>query len=193
MRILITGGSGYLGSRVVKELSKRGHTPVLLVREETNIEILRKELENLETYEITNNLDIDNSMKTDIDCVLHLATLYGRNGEKNQKVIDANIVFPLKVIESAIQNHVKYFFNIDTAIHKLINAYTITKKHFRDWGKYYGDQEKIRFINMKTEHFYGPYDSNIKFVANIINQLKNNKECIEVTMRRAKKIFYIYR
>ncbi len=35
MRILITGGNGYLGTKIVKELVKRGNTAVLSILEGT--------------------------------------------------------------------------------------------------------------------------------------------------------------
>lgn len=187
MRILITGGNGYLGSMVVKELIKKGHTAVLLILQGTSTDMF-KGLSNIEIYS-TSSEDIKQALKTNIDCVLHLATLYGRKQENTAKILNANLMFPLEVLENAINNNVKYFFNMDTSIHKLINQYTITKKQFRDWGQYYGTQEKIRFINIKSEHFYGPFDSDVKFIANMLKQLKNNKPYIETTLGEQERAF----
>lgn len=187
MRILITGGNGYLGSRVVKELVKNGHTAVLLILDGTSIEMFN-DLSNIEIYS-TSSIDIEKALRTNIDCVLHLATLYGRKGEHPKKVLEANLMFPLEVLENAVQNNVKYFFNMDTAIDRLVNEYSVSKKQFRDWGMYYSSQSRIRFINIKSEHFYGPFDNEIKFIANMLKQLKENKPYIETTLGEQERAF----
>lgn len=143
---------------------------------------------NIEIYN-TSCRDIKQACKTNIDCVLHLATNYGRNGEKVEKILQSNVIFPLEVLQDAIENKVKYFFNLDTAIQKLINEYSITKKQFRQWGEYYGTHGQIRFVNMKSEHFYGPFDSDIKFIANMLKQFRDNVPYIETTSGEQERAF----
>lgn len=187
MRILITGGNGYLGTRVVKEIVKKGHTAVLLILEGTSKEMF-KDLPNIEIYS-TSPEDIERALETNVDCVLHLATLYGRKGESPKKVLEANLMFPLEVLENAVKNNVKYFFNMDTAINRFVNEYAVSKKQFRDWGQYYSNQGNVRFVNIKSEHFYGPYDNEIKFIANMLKQLKENRPCIETTPGEQERAF----
>lgn len=188
MRIVITGGNGYLGKRIVKKIVKESeHKVVLILKEVKNLEEFY-DSPNVEKYS-TSTEDIRKVFESNVDCVLHLATAYGRRGENSKEILSANLIFPLEVLEMAIKSNVKYFFNMDTAIQKLINQYTVTKKQFRDWGEYYGSQEKIRFINMKSEHFYGPFDNEIKFIANMLNQLRSNKPYIETTLGEQKRAF----
>ena len=40
MRVLLTGGSGFLGSHTAEELVKRGHTVRALVRKSSNVKAL---------------------------------------------------------------------------------------------------------------------------------------------------------
>jgi len=143
---------------------------------------------DIEIYS-TKKEDIEKALKTNIDCVLHLATLYGRKGESPKKILEANLMFPLEVLENAIKNNVKYFFNMDTAINKFVNEYAMTKKQFREWGEYYVSQDKIRFVNIKSEHFYGPFDNEIKFIANMLKKLKNNEPYIETTLGEQERAF----
>lgn len=187
MRILITGGNGYLGTRIVKEIIKKGHTAVLLILEGTTTEMF-KDLPNIEIYS-TKSEDIEKAFKTQTDCILHLATLYGRRGESPKKVLEANLLFPLEVLDRAVQYNVKYFFNMDTAINRLVNEYAVSKKQFRDWGKYYASQGKIRFINIQSEHFYGPFDNEVKFIANMLKKLKENTPYIETTLGEQERAF----
>ena len=62
---------------------------------------------------------------------------------------------------------------------KNLNSYALTKNHFEDWLSLYSD--KIKCINLKLDHFYGPNDKPIKFIAWIIQQLKNNVDHIDLT------------
>ena len=105
MRILITGGNGYLGRKIVEEIIKRGHTAVLLILEGTDTSMFSK-LQNIEIYS-TSEEDIEVACKSNIDCVLHLATLYGRNGESYDKVLNANFLFPLRILDNAIKNDIE--------------------------------------------------------------------------------------
>ena len=189
MRILITGGTGYLGRNIVNEIIKN-HTAVLLVRKDSKSKNL-KEFENNANIEIfgVSDEEIELAVKSGIDCIIHLATLYGRNGEQLNEILDANYIFPLKILKNAIKYDVKYFFNMDTAINKFVNEYSMTKKQFRDWGQYYASQEKIRFINMKAEHFYGPNDDKVKFIANMIEKMKNNVQYIDTTLGEQERAF----
>ena len=78
MRILITGGNGYLGTKIVKELVKRGNTAVLSILEGTDAQMLSN-MPNVEIYGTTTD-EIEKACTSNIDCVLHLATLYVSNG-----------------------------------------------------------------------------------------------------------------
>ncbi|MDO5555869.1 MAG: NAD(P)-dependent oxidoreductase [Clostridia bacterium] len=187
MKILITGGNGYLGQRIVKELNYKGHEIVLLILNNSNTEMF-KNLKNI-SFLSTSDEDIKKACTQQIDVILHLATSYGRCKEGSEKVVQSNYLFPLKILENAINNNIKYFFNMDTAIQKLVNEYAITKKQFKEWGYYYGEQGKIRFINMKSEHFYGPFDNNVKFIANMLNKLKSNTPYIETTLGEQERAF----
>lgn len=187
MRILITGGNGYLGTKIVKELVKRGNTAVLSILEGTDVQMLSN-MPNVEIYGTTTD-EIEKACTSNIDCVLHLATLYGRKNEEPNKILQANLMYPMEILYNSIKNNVKYFFNMDTAINEFTNEYSMSKKQFRNWGKYYAENNKIRFINMVSEHFYGPHDNTVKFIANMLKQLKENTPYIETTLGEQERAF----
>jgi len=157
VKILVTGGNGYLGTRVVYKLIEEGNNVSLLIKNGSSTEMFEN-LQNIQIYSTSKN-DIEKAFEKGVDIVLHMATLYGRNGETIEEIVQANVLFPMQILQCAIKHKTKYFFNTDTALQKLINEYTVTKRQFKEWGIYAGEQEKIRFVNMKLEHFYGPFDS----------------------------------
>jgi thioester reductase-like protein len=85
MNILITGATGFIGKRLIKELSHAGHKLFLLVRPQSKIKAQEefKDLSNIilidgdvEDTDVVKNIyfvakDIDS-----IECVIHLAALY---------------------------------------------------------------------------------------------------------------------
>lgn len=96
MRILITGGNGYLGTKIVKELVKRGNTAVLSILEGTDAQMLSN-MPNVEIYGTTTD-EIEKACTSNIDCVLHLATLYGRKNEEPNKILQANLMYPMEIV-----------------------------------------------------------------------------------------------
>ncbi len=82
MRVLVTGGSGFLGSHVAEQLARAGHTVRALVRRSSN----RKFLETLPGVEfaegsVEDAARVEEAMKGGIDAVIHSAGLVKARGE----------------------------------------------------------------------------------------------------------------
>lgn len=114
-----------------------------------------------------------------VDIVIHTATLYGRGGEQVTEMLKVNVEFPLTVLTAAAKHGTELFVNTDTILAKNINSYALTKAMFADWLSMYAD--KIKCVDMKLDHFYGPNDKPVKFIAWLIEQFKNNVPEINLT------------
>jgi nucleoside-diphosphate-sugar epimerase len=101
-------------------------------------------------------------MEQHIDYVIHTACHYGRNGDSFSEIVETNLIFSLKILEACLKFSTDTFFNTDTLLNKYLNVYTLSKKHFVDWLEQNSD--KIRVVNLKLEHLYGPKDDASKFV-----------------------------
>lgn len=176
--ILLTGATGYLGGYLSKNFLNKGYKIIALALSKKE-QYKYQNNKNVKVYyldETTISQIFDNE---NIDIVIHTATLYGRNQEQLITMEKVNVEFPLTVLDEAIKNKVKIFVNTGTILTKNLNPYALTKNHFEDWLSLYSD--KIKCINLKLDHFYGPNDKPIKFIAWIIQQLKANVENIDLT------------
>ena len=172
MHILITGATGYLGNKLVKELLLSGHQISCIVRNSSKLEE-KAWLKDVKIFDVKNLKIINIFEGNNIECIIHCATSYGRDFEDLPKIIDANITFPLKILHASKKYGVKYFVNTDTALQAEVSEYSFTKKQFLNWLNFFSNDIKI--INILLEHFYGPNDKDSKFINNMINRLKDNK------------------
>jgi nucleoside-diphosphate-sugar epimerase len=185
--VLITGGTGFLGSHLVHELLQNGYSVVVLKRSASNTWRIDDVLEKIFCYDI-DKIELEAVfVNQHIDIVIHTACCYGRNGEKTSAIVDTNVMFGLQLFELADKFNTDTFFNTDTLLQKYLNTYSLSKKHLVEWLKQLSG--KVQVINMKLEHMYGPKDDNTKFVPWIIEQLKQNKGKIELTEGKQERDF----
>lgn len=183
--LLITGGTGYLGSNLIQSLLFKQYKISVLVRATssmTRIESFRSQINLV----LMDNLDVFFKENV-VDGIIHTAASYGRKGEVLEEVINSNLVFPTKLLNIAIENKVKVFINTDTSLPRDLNSYSLSKAQFKDWLLQLSNQIKI--INIIPEYFYGPNDDDSKFVTGVLNKLNNNVESIDFTTGIQKRDF----
>jgi nucleoside-diphosphate-sugar epimerase len=178
--ILLTGATGYLGGFLSDKFLSKGYNIIALCLNYKEDFKCKQEYEKQVKRYFLDKTELETIFKeNNIDIVIHTATLYGRNKESLSTMLEANVIFPVKVLTLASKYKVKMFVNTDTILIKNINAYSLTKNQFVDWLAIFTND--IMCVNMKLDHFYGPNDKPIKFVAWLIQQLKNNVEKIDLT------------
>ena len=189
MKILLTGATGFLGSNILNALLKNKHKVIILKRSFSNIKKIEKNIEKVKFYNIDEvNLEkvfIENK----IEAIIHTATCYGRNNESLTTIIDANLNFPIRLLELAIKYNIKTFFNTDTLAYDYLNNYTLSKKQFLEWLESESKKGNIQGINLKLEHMYGIRDDETKFVPWLINKIWEDKEDIKLTKGEQKRDF----
>lgn len=179
--ILLTGATGFLGSRLLSELLKAGFDVVALKRSFSDTWRIQADV----GHERLKLIDID---VTDpevifksyaIDTIIHTATQYGRQETPLYTILEANLILPLRLAELGIRHGVKCFINTDSYFNKSNGSYSnlldyaLSKKSLLTWLHKLSGQIKI--INVVLEHIYGPHDSESKFVESLIQRIAIQK------------------
>lgn len=114
--ILVLGGAGYIGSIVVEELLKRGHTVIVYDnlstgnRQAVSSTFIEGDISNKELLSET-------MKKYEIDIVMHFCafSLIGESMEKPEKYFINNVIHGLNVLEAMRENNIKKIIFSSTA------------------------------------------------------------------------------
>ena len=138
MNILVLGGNGYLGSKIVKQLVLKNSNVFSTIREQSDLSRLN---------DIKNNINFVNAKYHDIekllsdvriDCIVNMVCNYGRHD--NIDIIHSNLMFPLDVLELAVKHNVDRYITVDTALPKYLNLYSFSKNSFSEYGEFYSEK-----------------------------------------------------
>lgn len=193
MRVLLTGATGFLGSHLLKALINKGYEVVVLKRSTSDMWRLKGFENTFKSYDI-DLVPLQTAFEEQsIDIVIHTACAYGKKGESMQEILETNLMFGIKLLNTSISFNSKSFFNTGTFFnigalsYKYLNYYALSKKQFEEWLQVASD--KIQVINLKLEHMFGEQDGNDKFTAWILNELKQEKPTIPLTAGTQKRDF----
>lgn len=170
-KVLLTGGTGFLGSHIARFFKGKGFDVTILKRSTSKLERLNK-IESELTL-----VNIEDFEGGEFDLFIHAASSYGRNGESSQEIEQSNIDFPMKLL-STLNLKKLHFINIGTSLPFDVNIYSKTKHQFVE--KVRSTYPSLKFSNLIAEQFYGPHDGT--FLSFIIEKLKAKVENLSLTM-----------
>jgi nucleoside-diphosphate-sugar epimerase len=177
--VLLTGGTGFLGSHLAHELVKNNYSVIIAKRSSSNTWRLDDILEEIACYDIDKTGLEAAFSDRHIDVVIHAACCYGRNHEPASVVVDTNVLFGLRVFECAELYKADTFMNTGTLLPEKLNSYSLSKQQFVTWLQKAAG--KVQAITMRPEHMYGPKDDPAKFVSWVIAQLDSDQKEISLT------------
>jgi len=194
-KILITGATGFLGSKILIRLVNEGYKVVALVRKQSDLSRIKTVVNEVELFCLDRNTSNLNELfeKTNIDMIIHTATEYGRES-LNSDVLMTNLILPIKLIETGLKYGLKNFINSDTFFAKpkfsnavYLNQYSSSKKYFLDY--LFSQRESLKSVSLRLEHVFGEFDSDNKFVTNVLQRLLKSDLEISLTDALQKRDF----
>lgn len=175
MKVLVTGGLGYIGSHTVVELLKTNHEVIILDNlSNSEIDVLEK-LKTITQKEI---------IFYEIDCCL-----YEQTEEVFKKHnIDAIIHFAgYKAVGESVEKPFMYYknnLNSTLNLAELAVKYNVNKFIFSSSATVYGDQKPPLKETMEVKETVNPYGETKKMSERILADISNANENLSVTMLR---------
>ena len=118
MKYLVTGGSGFLGTELIRKLVSQGHSIRTIARNEGNLIKLKDQFPDVEIFfgDIANRFEVDQFMNCEFDGVFHLAAFKHVTLAETFPIecINTNITGSLNVIDSGSRPLCKFIIGIST-------------------------------------------------------------------------------
>lgn len=192
LKILITGGTGFLGRALIPKLIADGHNVFLLTRQNAESGIARLH-SNLVILKYKNTNEVSEIVKEiSPEILLHLACCYGRHDESIAEVWDANVALGLNLLAAAEQDsNIKTIINVSSVLPKRTNYYSASKAQFSEILENYDtwSQGNLQVLDIAMESIFGPGDSITKFTTFLIQSCLKNVPKINLTLGEQKRDF----
>ena len=185
-RVLVTGGNGFIGCRVLKRLLEIGDIPIIIKRNSSDLWRINTILNRVITFDI-DNTPLDEVFETEkIDAVVNLATYYKKNNtfQDIETLVDANIKFPSQILQLCTDHEIPIFvtagsyfqygtnYGSPRSSNSLIarDLYAATKSALTKIMEYYSSKHKIKTVELVLFTPYGEMDHEWKLIPYLIKQ-----------------------
>ena len=188
MRILLTGGTGFFGSRLARAFVQRGDEVCLITRHSSSMARLADLDGRIERVTVDDGADAPFARRH-FDVVVHSATCYGRQGESEQAICESNVAWPSRLLAAAVRHGVRLFVNTDTSLPPSLTMYARTKRMFAERARDAAQAGEIAVLNVGLESVYGPGDDAGKFNTQLLRSLMADVERFALTPGEQRRDF----
>ncbi len=191
--VILSGATGFLGSHLLEAMVAHDYRVIAIKRTTSNTWRVEHLLKKVQWINADEQSLKDAFMDGPIDAVIHTACHYGRDGDLASAVVETNIFFALRLLEAAAKFKASVFLNTDSffnagsVIQGYMNYYALTKKHFVDWLHVFS--KRIKIVNLRLQHIYGPKDDESKFVSWLFNTMLADISSIPLTKGEQQRDF----
>ena len=194
MRILVTGGAGFIGSNLSKRLVKDGHQVVVLDN------LLRGNKLDKSTFDLIQFINGDvrdfetvNSAAKGCDIIFHFAAVLGVDivADNPVETMDVEVIGTRNIVNAAMQNNVQQVLYASTSgiyghtsFEKLLTeeilvdpktSYAMAKRYNEIYLASHYEEKKINVISLRFFNVYGHNQDNRMVVPRFFEQAKSNE------------------
>jgi len=183
MKILVTGGAGFVGTNLIKRLLKEGHKVISIDNYNTGLESNHQEGCTYLNYDIRNIKDY--SPWGDFDVAFHMAAIAriqpSFDNPKDYFTVNANGT--MNIVEWCSKNNVPLIYAGSSSKHsgKFKNPYTFSKDIGEDIIKLYEEHFNLSSTITRFYNVYGPYQLTeggyTTLIGRWLHNMENNIQC----------------
>ena len=214
MSILITGGTGFIGAEIVRQLLARGETEIHVLHRSGNFQRLQDSVERLDLIQVdladTDRLgEVVEAIRP--QAIYHLGAILTGPGEQNPQVaIETNAFGTYALLEAARRLGVKQFLYAssigvygadisgdvitDLTLQRPFSIYGITKVFGEQLGAFYKRKYGLDFRGLRYPSIVGPgvkTPSVVQFTSWVIEECAKEKPfTVTVTPETAVPVMY---
>jgi len=156
MKILVIGGSGFLGSHVADELTKRGHRVTIFDKKKSK---WLKTGQKMLVGDILNFYNLNNAIKNQ-DIIYHFAALADLDRALKEPIntVNTNILGTVKVLELSRKYKIKRFIYASTIYVNSVDGgfYRSSKKAAEDYVEEFQKVYGLNYTILRLGSLYGP-------------------------------------
>lgn len=175
-RLMITGASGFLGSRLVGKFLSQGSSVVAVVRETSSLQQLEPFARHpgLEIAKLAPGYGNLEELFTgkEIDVVIHTSAAMDAGDDENavRNLERSNILFPSLLLSAMKKRGIRYFINTgtgwqnaDSPAYRPFNLYAATKQAFETILAHFVE-DGLQAVTLRLFDTYGPNDPRTKIL-----------------------------
>lgn len=204
--ILVTGGAGFIGSNLTRELIKLKYDVNLILKNSTDIWRIKEVLNKVKVYhaDLLNKKKIIKIVsKINPNFIIHLATYSNYRKQTDvEEMIDVNIKGTLNLLLASKNINYKIFMNTGSSSEYGIKEKSMKENHLLDPVSFYAATKasatylcqvfaknyKKPIVTLRPFSAYGPYENKNRFIPTIIKAIIENKP-IKLTPENQRRDF----
>lgn len=179
MRILITGGAGFIGSCMIWELNRLGYDDIIISDNLGNDNYKWKNLYGLKFRDL---VDLDECYGDDCDCLIHFGANTDTRETKNDEILKNNYLFSKQLIGWHVRKGNRVIYASSAATYgdgskgfsdktnplqlRPLNMYAMSKNLLDMW--IYQNKLQTKVVGLKYFNVFGPNEYHKEFMTSFI-------------------------
>lgn len=187
-KVVVTGGTGFVGSNLIQKLLQQDYKVYAIVREKSNFPNIKE----VDFFCYSGNLEdlINFFREIKPKIVFHLASKFIAEHKSSEvaELINSNVLFSTQILEAMKEAGIKKIVNTGTSwqyynnknIYNPVCLYAATKQAFESVLEYYIQAEGFQAITLLLFDTYGENDKRPKLI-NLLNKFADEGTVLDMS------------